>query len=327
MSILNLSYNQLGSHLAVGTDNGYTVYSLTPNIEKKMYVEKGGGVGLVKMLYKTNLSLLVGGGATPFCPPTKVVLWDDFKKMSLIEFDLKQAIRNIFIDNEKIVVIILQKEIFLFNFEGLLTSSRSTYSNDNGICALTVNNNKATIVTLGMKKGEVAVWKPHQDSCKCIQAHNSNIEAVAINKDGTYIATGSETGTVIRVFNTETTKQVYEFRRGTKSAKIYSLAFNKDSNILACCSNNGTIHIFELYKDVNSTKNTLSYLSGLKDYLSYFGSQWGFKQVYIDSTAKMLCCFDENNVLHIAVTDGKYYRISGPNFDVVKESKLHIDAK
>lgn len=328
MSILNLSYNQLGSHLVVGTDNGYIVYSLTPNIEKKMHVEKEGGVGLVKMLYRTNCLLLVGGGVNPFAPVTKVILWDDYRKSNIIEFDLKKPIRNAFIDNDNIIVIVLQKEIFLFKFEGSLISTRSTYSNDNGLCNITVDNsNKATIVTLGMKKGEVAIWRPHQDSCKCIQAHSSNIEAIAINKDATMIATGSEIGTIIRVFNTETCKQIYEFRRGTKSAKIYNITFNKDSTILACCSSNGTIHIFELYKDINTTKNTSSSLVGLKDYVSYFGSQWGFKQIYIDSTAKMICSFDENNVLHISCIDGKYYRISGPNFDVIKQSNLHIDTK
>jgi WD40 repeat protein len=328
MSILNISYNQPGSHLAVGSETGYTVYSLTPNIEKKLFVEKGGGVGLVKMLQRTNLSLLVGGGANPFSPPTKVVLWDDFKKVALIEFDLKQAVKNIFIDNEKIILIVLQKEVFMFNFDGLLTSSRPTYSNDNGICTIIMNDktNKATIATLGMKKGEVVVWQPHHDICKTIQAHNSNVEAIALNKDSSLLATASETGTIIKVFFVETNKS-YELRRGTKSAKIYSLAFSKDSNLLACCSNNGTVHIFDVYKEIEKSKNTTSNLWALKDYFKYFGSQWAFKQIAIDSTAKMICTFDANDVLHVTCMDGKYYRISGQNYDVVKQSNLHIDAK
>ena len=52
---------------------------------------------------------------------------------------------------------------------------------------------------------------------------------------------------MIRVFSTVgICEKLYEFRRGTESAMIYSLAFSFDSNFLCVSSDTTTIHIFAL---------------------------------------------------------------------------------
>ena len=45
----------------------------------------GGGVGIIEMMYKTNIFGLVGGGKNPKYTPNKVILWDDYQTKVLNE--------------------------------------------------------------------------------------------------------------------------------------------------------------------------------------------------------------------------------------------------
>lgn len=79
-----------------------------------------------------------------------------------------------------------------------------------------------------------------------IAAHESLIAFLALNNEGTLLATASDKGTLIRIYSTETGNFLSEFRRGTEKAEIYSICFNATSKFLACSSDRGTIHIFSL---------------------------------------------------------------------------------
>lgn len=86
--------------------------------------------------------------------------------------------------------------------------------------------------------------------------HKGNIASMALNSDGRFMATASEKGTIIRVFNTgvdidfDSNRQLqYEFRRGTRPANIYQLEFNKQSTLLGCIGDTDTVHLFSLNKD------------------------------------------------------------------------------
>ena len=80
-----------------------------------------------------------------------------------------------------------------------------------------------------------------------IPAHDAPLAAIAFNPSGSKLATASERGTVIRLFNVLDGTRLIEFRRGVKRcAHVYSLAFSQDSEYLALSSNTETIHIFKL---------------------------------------------------------------------------------
>ena len=60
------------------------------------------------------------------------------------------------------------------------------------------------------------------------------------------LATASDKGTVVRVFSVPDAKKLWQFRRGSQSAKIYSINFNLPSTLLAVSSDSTTIHIYKL---------------------------------------------------------------------------------
>ena len=64
------------------------------------------------------------------------------------------------------------------------------------------------------------------------------------------MATATEKGTVIRVFNANDGTRLHELRRGLKrTASISSLSFSIDSVYLICSSNTETVHIFKIGDD------------------------------------------------------------------------------
>ncbi|KAF8809664.1 hypothetical protein BYT27DRAFT_7187487 [Phlegmacium glaucopus] len=57
-----------------------------------------------------------------------------------------------------------------------------------------------------------------------IQAHKS-LSFLSINSTGSLLATSSDKGTVIRVWSIPGAEKLYEFRRGTREARIYPINF------------------------------------------------------------------------------------------------------
>ena len=79
-----------------------------------------------------------------------------------------------------------------------------------------------------------------------ISAHQGAIACITLNRDGSILATTSEQGTLIRLFNTQSGEKVSEVRRGSEQALIKHLAFDWDTgSFLSCCSDKNTIHIFK----------------------------------------------------------------------------------
>ena len=102
------------------------------------------------------------------------------------------------------------------------------------------------LVCPGLQKGHVRCELYDAKKTTLIEAHESALACFALNFDGSRLATASETGTLIRIFDTSTGAALQEVRRGADKAEIYSLAFNQTSQWLACSSDRGTIHIFAL---------------------------------------------------------------------------------
>lgn len=84
------------------------------------------------------------------------------------------------------------------------------------------------------------------EAINVIEAHRSPLALIALNSDGTLLATASDKGTIIRIFSVPDGHKLYQFRRGSMPSRIYSMSFNTASTLLCVSSSTDTVHIFKL---------------------------------------------------------------------------------
>ncbi|KAJ2136145.1 Phosphatidylinositol 3,5-bisphosphate-binding protein [Coemansia sp. RSA 678] len=158
-----------------------------------------------------------------------------------------------------------------------------------------------------------------------IAAHATSISALAVSADGTMVASASEKGTLIRIFDTLNGRLLHELRRGVDRADIYSIAFSPDNTRLCVSSDKGTVHIFNLETKQGAGQqpapaptasgksgNRHSNLKFMKDLLpKYFSSEWSFAHFRVANEVRCICGFgSERNSVVVLCADGTAQKYS-----------------
>lgn len=216
------------------------------------------------MLGRANYIALVGGGRQPKFPQNKVgmqtryilhdrrinaeqlhqvIIWDDAKQKAAITLEFRSPVQRVRISRTHIVVALLNSvHIYAFSSPPEKLSSFETADNSLGLCCL----GSKLIAFPGRTPGQVQMVEINTGNVSIIPAHSTPLRALELSLDGEILATGSETGTLIRIFSTSNCVRVGELRRGVDHAIIYSIAISPDSLLLAVTSDKSTLHIFDL---------------------------------------------------------------------------------
>lgn len=293
-----LSFNQDGSCLACSTEDGFAVYTLpTSSSPLKLRFARniGGSVGGITLYYRTNLLVCWGGKKYP-C--NRVVIWDDLQGKSVFELQYASEVRNVLMSRDRIVVVLNKSvECYAINedFRQLRYLEQiPTLDNPLGICAIQTHSNfPFVLVAPGEEVGTITIRGDGLPG-KTVKAHYHPIQHVALSPNGSYVATASQRGTMIRVFNVETGEKLYEFRRGIDGATIHSIVFDPETRYLAVSSDHGTVHIFELLPaiQVSQTESRIPYWYDLRSVSTV---------TLNDPTAKCLLKKDRNILLLFTV--------------------------
>ncbi len=172
--------------------------------------------------------------------------------------------------NRKTLVIVLETEIYIYDISNMrLQHVIETPPNPEAIVALSPSADNSYLAypspvpvpalvsatsqtppapsSAAAASGDVLLFSTKSLTVsQIIRAHKAPISALALNSTGTLLTTASEKGTVIRVWGVPSAEKLYQFRRGTREARIYSLSFNVVSTLLAVSSAHDTVHIFKL---------------------------------------------------------------------------------
>ena len=154
------------------------------------------------------------------------------------------------------IIVVCEQKIYVFNFISFQNiDTIDTYENPKGIVAVSPDPKTTVLAYPDKTKGYVRVKSYDKSVTALISAHESAIACIALNTNGSLLATASDKGTLIRIFNAEDGTFLQEVRRGAEKAEIYSISFNQNSLYLACSSDRGTIHIFSLDNALKKLKD------------------------------------------------------------------------
>ena len=295
---------------------------------------------MVIMLYRTNILALVGSDNNVNNKRSKLIIWDDHQKKPLSELKFNQNIMNVKLRKDKIIVVCRDK-IYVFNLSTFKNMDIiETGDNAHGIVGVSYDREQTILAYPDKKKGQVRIKNYEKSSVFYINAHENNIAYIVLSFDGSLLATASEKGTLIRIFNTENGNLLQEVRRGKDKADIKYICFEPSYKFIAASSNKGTIHIWSLsntWKSLNKTSedessnkidNKTSGLKWLPNFLGgeFFSSEWSFAQVRI-TDPRSICCFGADNTIIIVSTEGKYYKAQidmekGGDCKIIQEEQL-----
>jgi len=324
--LVYVGFNQDYGCFACGTDTGFKIFNCDPFKETFQRDFAKGGIGYVEMLFRCNILALVGGGRNPRYPPNKVMIWDDHQNRCIGELSFRSEVKAVKLRRDRVVVV-LEYKIYVYNFADLkLVDHIETTANPKGLCALCPYSSNTVLVCPGLQRGHVRVELYDKKKYTLIPAHETNLACFALNFDGTRLATASEKGTLIRIFDTSTGTALQELRRGGQRAEIYSICFNFNSQWLALSSDHGTVHVFALEVNPPAAEgddkageaagekklrksNPKSNFHIFKSVLpKYFASEWSFAHFPVPDVRTIVAFGAEKNSIIVVAADGMFYK-------------------
>lgn len=246
--ITSLGFNQDQGCFTCCLKTGLRVYNVEPLVEKAHYSkEELGEVSLCEMVFRTNWLLVVKARR-----PCSLMLLDDQQRAFRAEVVFKSPIRALRARRDKVAVV-LTSSIQVLSLPSLQrVALLRTPSSSRPLCAIATEPNAAQLLAApAHRKGSLqlldvsrAVKNAHSSSPAVVGCHQTELVCLSLSANGAKLATASERGTIIRVWDTGSKLMLQELRRGSDYADVYCINLNSVGSLVCCVSDKGTLHVW-----------------------------------------------------------------------------------
>jgi len=323
-NILYINFNQDFTCISVGCTDGFKVFNAQPKFAE-VFTQQMVGVGICEMLFCSSLVAVVGSGDHPSLSPRKLHIVNTKNNSTICELNFVTPILGVRM-NKKRLVVVMETKIHIYDISTMkILHTIDTKPNPKGLCALSPQEENCYLVfPSSAETGNIVIFDALSlQPVSIVNAHKTPLAKLSFNQNGTLLATASNKGTVIRVFNILDPNKIYQFRRGTYPATVHSISFSLDSTLLCVSSDTGTVHIFKTDQSSLSA-NTMSQkqfnpVSMMSSYLpEMISDMWDTIPARSFATLKLptgsmenLCTINKNNTMVMAVSaDGLFFQYS-----------------
>lgn len=284
-SVNYLTFNQDGSSVALGLKNGFRVLSCHGDDSFSFQGWKSSSIGIIEMLFQSSLAVLVESGDNCGASPRKLKIINLKRQTAIGDLVFPSSVLLVRLCFSRLIVV-LEDQIYIYNlFDMNLLHTIETSPNPNGLCATSsglgdlnpsllaypspprtithdsiifsgvntnggsnsAQNNVQNVSNAPNRVGDAIIFDLNTlQPLAVIEAHKSALSSMALSSNGLLLATASDKGTIVRVFDAKAGTKLYQFRRGTYSTKIFSLRFSEQNKYLVATSSSETVHVFRL---------------------------------------------------------------------------------
>jgi WD40 repeat protein len=242
------SFTPDGAFLTVGLPEGFVVYSTSPwSLALRCpFCRQVASRGL--SFPGWQVSVLLCDRTQPAFSNAMicVFLWFDQRVLKTFEFSV--PVCNL-VCNSQMFAFAFQSEVYVYLAESIsLAGQYNCVRNPLAPAALADRDGEQLLAFTGRRVGYLKIVSlDHADrKALAVNVAEHSLAIICFSRDGTKVATASERGTLVRVYNTFNGDPVARFRRGSFPANIASIAFGETADVLAVLSDHGTVHLFEV---------------------------------------------------------------------------------
>lgn len=272
ISSVNISNN--GENFGVTLQHSVQIYSINP--VKRVFLKDFVNCTITHMSIIDDGSMISFStrNVTPIERKYKAVIWNIQSNQLITEISLDEEILSLHLSRQFLLIVLINSVIVYDISQRKTQCEQLTSENSRGTADL-IESDKPLVAICGLQVGSVHVseivsssklssssdadfsdlkdfdvigFKPSisGDSSSIIfQAHSHPLAAIKFSPDGSLIATSSEKGTVVRLFDAFTGNHLSTFRRGNIPSNILALCFSQSNSELIAVSDNGTAHLFQ----------------------------------------------------------------------------------